>query len=256
MEVGEPTPPQFSPDLAGTHVLHSVADRINALSCIRFLVIFEIVTRTLKIIAIAVVLILTREEACEAPLKTFLAVYMGLSIVKGAAFYFKNRSFFTIQRIPDFEEGHDASLVNNFIEAGILFWYIVGFHWLQECQTCKAVNPLLYYSTVLWIILGFFTFIAPLFAIILLLLLVAYARPKLRVVTFHAEEGMPDGHTHCTICFEDYAEGAPIKFLPCNHHFHGGCIDRWFQVKDSCPLCKKHVNILYDIVEGTDTVDV
>lgn len=227
-------------------------ERVNALSCIRFLIVGELLFKTFKIISIAVILFIKRNEKCEVPLKVFLFVYMVLNFAKSITFFLKNRLFFSIQRIPEFEDNNEVTLANNFLEALMLFWYIIGFHWIQECEYCREDNTLLYYTACIWIALGFFTFIAPLLAIVLLLVLVAYIRPKLTVITYTGERDIPDDNYRCTICFDDYREGNRIKFLPCNHHFHVECIDEWFNVKDSCPLCKKNVNLLYDLVDATD----
>lgn len=227
-------------------------DRVNALSCIRFLVLLELSIKSIKIVSIGAILYIKRDEVCEAPLKLFLGVYIIFSAAKAIAFYFKNRSFFHISRIPDYEESNDITLVNNFLEAIMLFWYIIGFHWIQECETCKLNNPLLYYLTTFWIAFGFFTFIAPLLAIVMLLVLVAYIRPKLKIITYNEQNDLPDDNHVCTICFDEYRQGCRVKFLPCDHHFHADCIDEWFNVKDSCPLCKKHVNLLYDLVDSAD----
>ena len=227
-------------------------DRVNALSCIRFLILLELAIKAIKVASIGIVLYIKRNEECEVPLKLFLGVYIGFNIAKGLAFYVKNRPFFHIQRIPDYEESNDIALVNNFLEAIMLFWYIIGFHWVQECGDCRRTNTLLYYTATFWIGFGFFTFIAPLLAIVLLLVLVSYIRPKLKIITYENGNDLPDNNHTCTICFDEYQSGSRIKFLPCDHHFHAECIDEWFNVKDSCPLCKKHVNLLYDLVDSTD----
>ncbi|KAI4292253.1 hypothetical protein PAPHI01_1527 [Pancytospora philotis] len=226
--------------------------RVNALSCVRFLVMLELVVKVLKVASISVTLYIKRHEKVEAPLKVFLGVYCILNVAKAIAFYLKNRAFFRIHRIPDYEENGDVTLVNNCLEAVMLFWYIIGFHWVQECDVCRVTNPLLYYMSYYWILFGFFSFIAPLLAIILLLLLVNYVRPKLKVIAYSSEDDIPDGNYTCTICFDDYVPGVKVKFLPCDHHFHAECIDEWFNVKDSCPLCKKHINLLYELVDDNE----
>ncbi|KAI5147959.1 hypothetical protein ENBRE01_0019 [Enteropsectra breve] len=227
-------------------------DRINAITCIRLLIVLELLFKSAKILTIGVVLAITHKEVCEVPLKIFLSVYACLSTIKIATFFIKNRSFFRITRIPDFEDNSDVTLANNFLEAIMLFWYIIGFHWTQECETCRENNKLLYYTSLFWISFGFFTFIAPLVAIVLLLVLVSYVRPKLKVIQYNSEADLPDDNKKCTICFDDYRPGNSVKFLPCDHHFHMECIDEWFNIKDSCPLCKKNVNLLYDLVDATD----
>ncbi len=229
-------------------------DRVNALSCIRFLIALEIAMKFIKIISITVILFIKWNEECIVPLKLFLGVYAVFNLLKAFAFYFKNRSFFFIRRIPEYEENTDIGLINNLLEALMLFWYIIGFHWIQECEFCKTTNTFLYYTCLIWIYFGFFTFIAPLLAIVLLLIIVAYIRPKLKVVSYNNISDIPDNNNKCTICFDEYREGVEIKFLPCNHHFHSECIDEWFNIKDSCPLCKKHVNVLYDLVDTADPI--
>lgn len=231
----------------------SFVDRINALSCIRFLVIADIVFQSLKIIISGIVLALAREEALDTPLKAFLLGYMIICGAKGITFFSKNKTFFYIERIPEFEDNSDIAVLSNLVEGCSLFWYILGFHWMQQCEDCKVKHPLLYYTSFSWLLLGFVTFIAPLLAIVLLLVLVTYIKPKLQTITYNSESDIPDGNTRCVICYENYRSGVQVKFLPCEHHFHCECIDEWFHVRDSCPLCKKSINILYDLIETTDS---
>lgn len=225
---------------------------INALSCIRFLICCELSVKAFKIISIGIILWIKRNEVVEQNLKIFLAVYIVLTFFKGIAFYKKNQSFFIIRRIPDYEENTDVALVNNVLEATMLFWYIIGFHWLQECEMCKIEQPLIYYTVLVWVTFGFFTFLAPLIAIVILLFLISYVKPKLQTIIYNSVDELPDENDRCTICYDDYKTGNCVKILPCDHHFHGDCIDEWFNVKDSCPLCKKSINLLYDLVDAED----
>jgi hypothetical protein len=46
----------------------------------------------------------------------------------------------------------------------------------------------------------------------------------------------------CAICLDDFAEGAPVKLLPCHHGYHIHCIDPWLQGhSDLCPICKTSI---------------
>ncbi|KAF5735146.1 hypothetical protein HS088_TW15G00646 [Tripterygium wilfordii] len=43
----------------------------------------------------------------------------------------------------------------------------------------------------------------------------------------------------CYICLVDYEEGDSLRILPCNHEFHGACIDKWLkEIHRVCPLCR------------------
>lgn len=239
-------------DLGSDRTITSLFTGINALSCIRLLIVIELLIKFFKIGSIVGILYYKRDDVIDQNLKVFLIVYSILTFLKGITFYKKNKSFFQIRRIPDYEENSDIALINNVLEATMLFWYIIGVHWLQECETCKITQPLIYYSVLIWIILGFFTFLAPLLAIILLLFLMSYIKPKLTTLTYKSIAELPDENDRCTICYDDYKVGTGIKILPCNHHFHSECIDEWFNVKDSCPLCKKSINLLYDLIDTED----
>lgn len=41
----------------------------------------------------------------------------------------------------------------------------------------------------------------------------------------------------CAVCLSDFEEGEWTQRLPCAHHFHPQCIDRWLLLNKRCPLC-------------------
>lgn len=45
----------------------------------------------------------------------------------------------------------------------------------------------------------------------------------------------------CCICLGKYVDGAELRELPCTHHFHVECVDKWLKINASCPLCKHDV---------------
>ncbi len=42
--------------------------------------------------------------------------------------------------------------------------------------------------------------------------------------------------SYCSVCLSSLNDN--ISKLSCNHSFHTNCINEWFKVKDSCPLCR------------------
>ena len=42
----------------------------------------------------------------------------------------------------------------------------------------------------------------------------------------------------CPVCAEDWTDGEQVVKLPCNHVFHDGCISKWLNQKNTCPLCR------------------
>ncbi|VFQ83722.1 unnamed protein product [Cuscuta campestris] len=51
------------------------------------------------------------------------------------------------------------------------------------------------------------------------------------------EEGL-----ECAVCLCEVCEGEKARFLPkCDHGYHVGCIDQWFQSHSTCPLCRNPI---------------
>ncbi|WOL10031.1 E3 ubiquitin-protein ligase [Canna indica] len=48
-------------------------------------------------------------------------------------------------------------------------------------------------------------------------------------------------NAECCICLSPYEDGAELRELPCGHHFHCGCIDKWLHINATCPLCKFNI---------------
>ncbi|KAF8380299.1 hypothetical protein HHK36_027781 [Tetracentron sinense] len=57
------------------------------------------------------------------------------------------------------------------------------------------------------------------------------------------EHVLPSEDAECCICLSAYDDGVELRELPCHHHFHCACIDKWLYLNATCPLCK------YDIIK-------
>jgi hypothetical protein len=45
--------------------------------------------------------------------------------------------------------------------------------------------------------------------------------------------------SNCSICLADYTDSDLLRLLPeCNHLFHSQCIDPWFKLHTTCPVCR------------------
>uniref|UniRef100_M1BI00 RING-type E3 ubiquitin transferase n=1 Tax=Solanum tuberosum TaxID=4113 RepID=M1BI00_SOLTU len=42
----------------------------------------------------------------------------------------------------------------------------------------------------------------------------------------------------CSICLSNFETGKEAKEMPCKHHFHSICIDKWLGINGSCPICR------------------
>ncbi|RXH83190.1 hypothetical protein DVH24_003688 [Malus domestica] len=45
----------------------------------------------------------------------------------------------------------------------------------------------------------------------------------------------------CCICLSCYDDGVELRQLPCAHHFHCSCINKWLFINTTCPLYKYNI---------------
>jgi hypothetical protein len=55
----------------------------------------------------------------------------------------------------------------------------------------------------------------------------------------------------CCICLGRYTNDVELRELPCTHHFHVECVDKWLKINASCPLCKHDIGGSAAAGEGT-----
>ncbi|GAU46989.1 hypothetical protein TSUD_186310 [Trifolium subterraneum] len=66
------------------------------------------------------------------------------------------------------------------------------------------------------------------------------------------ERVLDDEDAECCICLSAYDDGVELRQLPCGHHFHCTCVDKWLHINATCPLCK--YNILKSSRHGEEEV--
>lgn len=66
------------------------------------------------------------------------------------------------------------------------------------------------------------------------------------------EHSLSAEDAECCICLSAYDDGVELRELPCSHHFHCACIDKWLYINATCPLCK--YDILKSGIRGADEV--
>jgi hypothetical protein len=66
--------------------------------------------------------------------------------------------------------------------------------------------------------------------------IVAPSTEQIRLATTVSNTPMDD---NCAICQEEVMPDAEIRTInQCNHAFHKGCIDQWFDRSVFCPICR------------------
>ena len=69
-----------------------------------------------------------------------------------------------------------------------------------------------------------------------------------------ARKGLPED---CPICLEPFGGDDGVRVVPaCGHLYHAPCIDRWLDMRNSCPVCRCTVASLYDADRARDATAV
>jgi hypothetical protein len=146
-------------------------------------------------------------------------------------------------------------------------WFVVGMVWIfgVSAKQCPSTAPHLYnMSLVLMLVQTVLLTLGMMFCCCSCCLLslqavlgpaiasqLASAAPSgatkkminnLKMQTYSDKLGIDADHSSCAICLSDYEKGQELRFLPCNHHFHAECVDRWLKTNKSCPFCKRCID--------------
>lgn len=52
-----------------------------------------------------------------------------------------------------------------------------------------------------------------------------------------------EGKAECSICMDPVELGTEVTVLPCKHWFHYNCIEMWLSQHNTCPHCRRGINI-------------
>lgn len=62
-----------------------------------------------------------------------------------------------------------------------------------------------------------------------------------RIIKYTAGACSSNDDRRCSICLDDFQEGAKLRRLWCGHSFHQTCVDTWLADNDECPVCRDSI---------------
>jgi hypothetical protein len=64
----------------------------------------------------------------------------------------------------------------------------------------------------------------------------------------HGSADAISSSSECSICLISFKDGDVCRVLPepCGHRFHMECVDKWFTLSQSCPLCKRSIKKIFE----------
>jgi hypothetical protein len=67
-----------------------------------------------------------------------------------------------------------------------------------------------------------------------------------RLQTKELDDKMLGVCSKCVICVDDLAKGEKAAVLPCDHFFHGECVTPWLKQHNTCPVCRRSIEVEKD----------
>ncbi|KHN85276.1 RING finger protein 38 [Toxocara canis] len=60
----------------------------------------------------------------------------------------------------------------------------------------------------------------------------------------------------CVVCQCDFEKRDHVRVLPCDHHYHVKCVDKWLKTNRTCPICRKSASENVDIGIASPTTQM
>lgn len=202
--------------------------------------------------------------SCNRPLRVWLAGQSLLQVLQLPVRIVLCTSVRAVERAGGSIEACVASITlspawraSKVVSLVLYSWFVLGVVWWMNspsCNSCPGIGPLLLSVLLLsaaraLIALAVFQFLFPErnergHQASLLEPATAVQIAALAVVDVSPADGTQPalGGTTCAVCLADFENGETARKLPCGHHFHKGCIDRWLQRNKRCPLCMHPVD--------------
>ncbi|XP_020296633.1 E3 ubiquitin-protein ligase RNF115 isoform X2 [Pseudomyrmex gracilis] len=61
------------------------------------------------------------------------------------------------------------------------------------------------------------------------------------IPTTTISQSQVDCKLQCSVCWEDFKLGEPVRQLPCQHVYHAPCIVPWLELHGTCPICRQNL---------------
>jgi E3 ubiquitin-protein ligase RNF38/44 len=213
-------------------------------------------------VALITVLIVDWSSKCNRPLKAWACTQVAiqsLMIVVHILFLHK------LQNPSENERRHNSPLiiVNKILNFLWFAWFVVGMVWTFQAlaeDKCTSTAPYLFrmcFSLMIIqiIILSLGVLFCCCSCVVLILRVVvnpvdrgsAPRGASSELINSLPTKRFKDGvvkkeDASCAICLSDYEADEVVRFLPCGHHYHRNCVDKWLVTNKACPFCKRNVD--------------
>lgn len=207
----------------------------------------------------------TRCGFCNRPLRYWILLHCVLQLLQAPVrlvFFFRlsaiQRQNGNVQECVRQLTNSLAWRVSKVVSIVTYGWFILGVVWILNSTYCKECPGL--YRLSLAVI---FTAVAR-----LLITLICFYHsfpprfrqanppPKPRGATQSIIDTLPmvdyspdlfnEDDASCAVCLSEFEWGDTLRPLPCKHHFHRHCIDKWLKKNKVCPLCLQDIQVAED----------
>eukprot|EP01111_Echinosteliopsis_oligospora_P016826 TRINITY_DN7119_c0_g1_i1.p1 TRINITY_DN7119_c0_g1~~TRINITY_DN7119_c0_g1_i1.p1 ORF type:complete len:391 (-),score=114.61 TRINITY_DN7119_c0_g1_i1:14-1186(-) len=218
-------------------------------------------------IALLTVLMVDWKARCARPLKAWVFAQILLQVIMGLMHTY----FLFLPSPPSDDQPPPPRTACMKIMNGVskilnliwLTWFVVGMVWTFQARedNCTSSAPYLFKMCLALMVVQIVIFsLVVLFCccscVVLVLRVVVNPNdltpPPPRGATDSLLRSLPAKRFHpglikkedasCAICLSEYEVDEVVRFLPCHHHYHRNCADKWLVTNKSCPFCKRNID--------------
>ncbi|KAF9764985.1 E3 ubiquitin-protein ligase [Nosema granulosis] len=200
-----------------------------------------------KSVCLFSVLFVTSYEVVTSNIKLYLMIALVINMLS---------LFTSLVRFCSYRFSRDDHGIFRFLEydyflqvLNIIFVFFLTIVLNESSLSLNESNLL--YATLVYLVI-FDTCVFMLISIFFVLFVVIATAMKRRKSSFilNLSETNKYKYSCCSICLENYQDNEFLMILYCDHNFHYECVSIWLDINNSCPICKKDLDLSITLYEN------
>lgn len=162
----------------------------------RTVVTFYVASFVLQASVCATMLLIERGYNCDTPLHLYLTIYLVRVCLTTPLYIYQK--LYARPADPDILEANAADRLLSVLDFFSVIWFVAGNWWYFTAETCQQTSPLVFYTSLAFILLGYVVLLMPLFLCLGMICCFPCLLIALRYIDTEPAHGTPQTLIKCT----------------------------------------------------------